>query len=898
MPFVAPLIATAIGVGTIGEMAIGLGLSLALGAASRALAPTPSTASASGQRLSLRTEANGAREWVVGRAATAGTLIYHQVYGPNGNDNLQLVLQLADHECDALEKVFVDGVEKAWNSGTGAVTDYPGMKITWHAGTWSQAADDDLVANGGGRWTVNDRGRGICYVVITIPYDQKLYPTGLPKFLFVVRGAKLYDIRKDSTAGGSGSHRWATPSTWEWSENPSVIAYNYARGLWTNGQRIIGMNCPASALPAAEWIAAANVCDESVTLAAGGTEKRYVAGGVLTSAVSHREILADITRACAGLFIETGGALKLRPGAARTAVATVTDDDLLDDAEIEINAKRPRSQLINAVFGSFHDPSVQYEMVALPPRLSPADEAIDGVRLEEHYALDLVTSGSQGQRILEIMRRRGRMQRTVKCRLPAKFALLEAGDWITWNSARYGWSATFEIRTANVGFDKQLVVELQEMAASVYGWGTGDELDPVVGGTLPSGAPTFTTIAGLAVAATSIAGGTSEVRPGLTVTWTPVADLTVTAVEIEYRRSGDTVALSVRSEEPNAGTYTFVSGVQGSTSYQVRARPVTVPVRAVNWTSWVSTSSATAAQVVSVSSSMTTVVVPDDSVGPPKLTPQARKELELVTAVADVQGSVAEQVAAALGWVQQTADALLHAQVDLRALGTAVEVETRIRTSETESLAQQITSVTSLLDQTSALVRSEITARSTDDLALAQQITVLTASLGTANAAITTEATARATADSAMASTISTLSSTVGGHTTSISSLTSTVGGYAAQWVTSINSDGYPIGFVTLSGSASVSTFGVLADNFYVAQPGVTGGTPVQIFTIGSRGGTPKIAIDGDLLIDGSVTAQHLDVITLDAISADIGTLQAGKLLSSTGKTLIDLDNDRLRFIA
>jgi hypothetical protein len=39
----------------------------------------------------------------------------------------------------------------------------------------------------------------------------------------------------DSTvAGGSGSHRWNDPSTWEWSDNPAVCRYNWVRGIYAN----------------------------------------------------------------------------------------------------------------------------------------------------------------------------------------------------------------------------------------------------------------------------------------------------------------------------------------------------------------------------------------------------------------------------------------------------------------------------------------------------------------------------------------------------------------------------------------------------------------------------------------------------------------------------------------
>lgn len=852
MPFIAPAIAAAVGVGVIGEIVIGAGLSLALGAASRALAPKPKEQSTGGMRLSLRTEANGAREWLVGRAATAGALIYHQVSGPNGNDRLQLAIQLADHECDGLETVYVNGVAAAWNSTTGEVTGYPGMVITFHSGAAGQAADAALIAQAGGRWTADDRGTGLCYVVIDMTYSQTVYPTGLPKFLFVLRGAKLYDIRKDSTAGGSGSHRWGTPATYEWSDNPAVIAFNYARGVWQGPQRLIGMNAPASALPAAEWIAAANLCDETVAILAGGTEKRYRANGVISSATSHREVLADITRATAGLFIETGGLMKIRPGAARTAVASLTDDDLLEDGDIEIVPKRPRSQLVNAVFGSYHEPAQQFEMVALPPRLSPADEAADGnIRLEEHYALDLVTSSAQGQRILEAMRRRARYQRTVKLRLPPRFALLEAGDWIGWESSRYGWNTFFEVTRASVGQDFSITLDVVETAAAIYGFGTGDELIPEQPGTLPSGGPIVSTIPGLTASAITVATGTSQ-RPGITATWSPITDPTVTALRIEYRHVGDTVALEVQALQPSAGTHTWVNGIQGEAAYEIRAIPVTLPVRPTTWSAWIAVDASTSGQVVSSSVSTTTVTsVPDNSITPAKLSEQARREIELVTATADLQGSVAEQIQAALGWAQRAAEAAIHGQIAARASGVAIEVERRTRSTELEALAEQITTVTSNMAQAQALILSEQSARVTGDTALAQDI--------------------------------QTVSTTVGGHTASISTISASIDGYSARWSASLTVDGLVTGFVSLDGSGTTSTFGVLASTFYIAQPGVTGGDPITPFVIGTRNSVPAMGFDGDFTLDGTITARHLNVVTLDAIAADVGILEAGTIRSASG---------------
>ncbi len=95
--------------------------------------------------------------------------------------------------------------------------------------------------------------------------------TSPAKLLFEVVGAPLYDWRKDSTMGGSGSHRWDNQSTWEYSDNPAVQAYNLERGFFNGIQRMVGKAVRASRLPLAKYTQAANICDEIMT---DGT-KRY-----------------------------------------------------------------------------------------------------------------------------------------------------------------------------------------------------------------------------------------------------------------------------------------------------------------------------------------------------------------------------------------------------------------------------------------------------------------------------------------------------------------------------------------------------------------------------------------------------------------------------------------------
>ena len=186
MPFLAPVIAGALGVGVIGEALIGTAIAVGLGFAARELAPRPKEYDGyepeRGSELYLSSDPNATRQILIGTAATGGTLVYWQTYGAD-NNYLHLIFALADHECDSLSKVYVDGravtIEEDDN-----VTQYDGvMWINFHSGSESQAADSQAVANGGGVWTSSHRGKGVCYARVTLKYDEEKYQGGvLPVF--------------------------------------------------------------------------------------------------------------------------------------------------------------------------------------------------------------------------------------------------------------------------------------------------------------------------------------------------------------------------------------------------------------------------------------------------------------------------------------------------------------------------------------------------------------------------------------------------------------------------------------------------------------------------------------------------------------------------------------------
>ncbi len=285
-----------------------------------------------------------------------------------------------------------------------------------------------------------------------------------------------------------------------------------------------------------------------------------------------------------------------------------------------------------------------------------------------------------------------------------------------------------------------------------------------------------------------------------------------------------------------------------------------------------STVSDVGALAAAISSAQNDLVVLQDAIAgldAGVLTDQQQFLINLVGEVSDVLGSLAEFNRTAFGWAQRAAasglNALVNAHLTEATGRTQVINEQLVRETETGSLA---------------LSRNAVNA-----------------SFGLSQATVDAIIAAYAAGDTATAQSLNTVTTTVAGNTASVTTLTAAVNGINARWGVAVNIQGQVVGLVQLDGSASGSTFTVVADKMQVAQPSITGGDPVPVFVIANVGGTPKLALRGDMIADGSITAQRLSVSSLSSIVANIGTVTAGVIQSSDAKFKIDLNNKTIDIV-
>jgi Putative phage tail protein len=479
--------------------------------------------------------------------------------------------------------------------------------VKFFDGDWNQAANPAMVAESGGRWTANSRGRGICYVEVSAVANIKAFPNGVDElfqFVFVVDGIALYDPRQDSTQGGDGDQLFDDTTTWTLNSNSAVVAYNMMLGIRAEnteqpvGSRqsdtFFGLNLPQSVLPFTENAAAMNACDVPVPLNAGGTEPTYRCNGVIApnTGDTFETALGDVMATMGAKLVQSPTRFFFLPAVAQTPVATFTDADFRLDGPYKFTNDIPLDTVTNAVVGQFSDPASMFTGQPLPPRISPADAIADGGTKYLTLDLSFCTSETQGQRLQEIARRRARLGQTAQWALAPENLNLEAGDWITWTSARYGFSNSFEI-TQNDGkgsADEEqmmmVVLDVAQTDASVFAWDPAvDELSRQAPAFLPSADPVTVNVTTLVASADTItAGGT--VTAALLITTDPLTDPTVVGIEFQWWVSGKppgaaqvfTKTFAVNPAVA-AGTqsYSVTEGVVSGFQYQVQAAAIRNP---------------------------------------------------------------------------------------------------------------------------------------------------------------------------------------------------------------------------------------------------------------------------------------------------------------------------------
>ncbi len=589
-----PAVAAAIP-GVLINLAIGAAVNVGVGLISNAIFGSGDpTRTSRGVEMQPRAGVNQPVRVVFGEWATPGRFWHQNSYGTD-NEYLQLVYECGRTEYEGLVGILGDGKAKVL-SGSNAnprgrvIDDYtkdgvPHAWVKYYTGAPGQVADPELVARADppSRWPATKKMTGTAYVIVTVRYNEEVFEGGLPQWTFVWRGAKFYDRRKDSTQpGGSGAHRWGQPATYEWTKNPAVMLDNFRRGLWINGVRMLGIGVGESACDHARFVAAANLCDESVFYPdTGRTLPRYTFSGEISDAEDQISVVRMFETAMAGYGAEFGGAYGPLPAQTMIPVMTLTDKDRVTGEDVSERTRLDPTETKTAYNGMFVSPENGWVEKEYGLRKDVAVETIEGGRRQGKLDLEFITAQETAGCVAEIFRRRDRYSATEVAVYGPKAAKLEPGDVVTRVSDLFG---TIPM----------MVWGIKELPGAKYqitfrGWHNSIVPTPTSGFLpllpTPIAAPVPTrpiTVSGLLALAATQTSGPNTV-PAIRVTWTPITDRTVDRVIIKYWRDGDPDdARYLSVDEPGAGI-AVIEGVVPEANYVLAATIATTPPRTTIW---------------------------------------------------------------------------------------------------------------------------------------------------------------------------------------------------------------------------------------------------------------------------------------------------------------------------
>lgn len=578
-------------------------LSLASTLLQQAFAQKPKTAT--GTRGTAEIGGKVPQYFLMGTVAEPGKREYRNTWGSAGgvpNAYVTDVLSFGDLPISGMVGGFVNG-KRITLASTGAVAQgYPvaefGNKLWWKFLNGTQTtADTYLVSKFGSdadrAWANDMVGRGLPVVITTALWDEKVW-TKFPEFVGEFQGIPLYDITKDSTAGGVGAQRWDNPATWAFSDNNAVMIYNILRGIFYGSARVWGGSCEAAQLPYDVWASAINACDESVALVGGGTEKRFRAGRRINLNERPADVIRELLIGCNGRISHAAdGTVYILIGVPAVADGAFSDADVLATEPPGSIPFPNLDGIINGATATYREPSQAWEDKETAPYYrSDLEAEDDGRRQIEGLGLGTTFSGTQAQRILKAVIEEGRRFRTHVVALPPEFARFRPLSVLAWTSERFGYAAKLFLVTARTRDPfGNVVLGLQEVDPADHAWTPGTDERPLTFAPVVVNRPSPQPMTGWSVAPYVYQDGTgSDRRPGIELGFA-AGLVDVRAVRVQIRRAGEAEPF-FDGEFPYDPTlvapaiYVVNSAILPNQPYEARGIYVPFSGRETQWSGW------------------------------------------------------------------------------------------------------------------------------------------------------------------------------------------------------------------------------------------------------------------------------------------------------------------------
>lgn len=550
---IASALSAAVSIGftaiTFGQVAAAFAIGAGLSMVSRALAPKPNIGAQMRGITQTTREPAGSRKIIYGKMRVGGQVVF---ISNTGNDNkyLHMAIVFASHEIQAYDEIWFND-KKIWTLTGGFQGDW-GTYVTIDRkfGTATQAASSDLTS-ANVRWTSDHKLSGMAYIAFRLEWDADQFPQGVPNISAVIRGKKVYDPRSQVMA---------------YSQNPALCLRDYML------DSSYGLGESSSNIDSTALNAAADLCDEQVSIAAGGTQDRYQCNGVIDTSNQIKANIEQLLASMGGKLTYSGGKYFIDGAEYKTPTHTFTEADIISD--VQTQTKQSRRGGYNGVKGIFVSEEKDYKVLDYPPQISSTYATEDGDPLYLDMPLPLVTNNLQAQRLAKIALLKSRQQVVLTMAVNLKGLQVKVGDTIQITNDRLNYDQkVFEVIDYSLilGDGGALGVNLTciETAAALYDWNTSDEEDFLSGGELDLyDGRTVDNVTNFTLTEIGLRGPDGGVSSAVELSWDENTNAFVELYKIRYNKTGTTNYFYASTREPRI----YISGLDVTSNYDFRVQ--------------------------------------------------------------------------------------------------------------------------------------------------------------------------------------------------------------------------------------------------------------------------------------------------------------------------------------
>jgi hypothetical protein len=425
-------------------------------------------------------------------------------------------------------------------------------------------------------WDSDYKLSNVAYVAFKFKWNQDAF-NSLPEIRVTLKGNKIYDPRLDSTKGGSGSHRENTASTWEYSNNSSLVLLDYLRNAR------YGKGLPTSAFETnyESFKTSADKAEIQVIPYVGGsTINLFETNAVVPTEDKVIDNVRELLNPMRAIFNYTQGKYFLIVEDADTSVFSLNTDNIIGGIKIYGEKKNTK---YNRIIGTFVNPEKEWQSdtISFPPyddsALPSADQHAtllaedNGTLLEGNFDFKFITSPYQAEELCEIILKRSRNALSIELMATSQALNLTIGDIVDITYPTGGFSAKpFRVYGLSINTNNTVGLKLIEHQDNFYTWGSKAQAPTISDTVLPNpfnvSPPSSVTLDDQLIAYND---GTVIVALDIAIGASP--DSFVDYYQVEYKKSSDT---DYQIHGQGTGLNQRVLNVIDQETYDVRVKAV------------------------------------------------------------------------------------------------------------------------------------------------------------------------------------------------------------------------------------------------------------------------------------------------------------------------------------